>query len=161
MDGHATHTHGPNIQLCRENLIDVCFLPSHTSHITQPLDVGVFGSYKAAWRRGEADEALHDLDPIPERQSAATIRMLGRSLGAFRHASSSRNITQSFFHTGIYPFSVDHFVYFCHGVRGVPPEARARAEAAIKAENEATTERVENKRRKLNTDDLHIVSSRI
>jgi hypothetical protein len=157
MDGHATHIHAPNIELCRENLIDVCFLPSHTSHITQPLDVGIFGSYKVAWRRCGTDEALHDLDPITERQSAATrnrVRMLERSLQAFRHATSSRNIRHSFFHTGIYPFSVDHFVSFCHGVRNVPPEARARAEATNKAENEATPERVANKRRKLITDEV-------
>ena len=58
LDGHATHTHGPNIELCRANNIDVCFLPPHTSHILQPLDIGVFGSYKAAFRRSATDGAL-------------------------------------------------------------------------------------------------------
>ena len=43
-DGHASHTSIEVIELARDN--DIC-LPSHTTHLLQPLDVGVFKSLKS------------------------------------------------------------------------------------------------------------------
>jgi hypothetical protein len=158
LDGHATHTHGPNIELCRANNIDVCFLPPHTSHILQPLDIGVFGSYKAAFRRSVTDGALDDLRTtlLPEA-TKARVRMLARSLTSQMYALNSKTIQRSFLHSGIYPLSFDRFIVSCHGVREIPQVIRAQAEANIKAAEEAEDQRIANKRRKVITDELYVV----
>jgi hypothetical protein len=46
-DGHGSHTTPDIIRHCIHNRIHLALLPPHTSHLTQPLDVGVFSSLKA------------------------------------------------------------------------------------------------------------------
>ena len=49
LDGHASHISIEVIELARSNDIHMLCLPAHTTHILQPLDVGVFKSLKAAY----------------------------------------------------------------------------------------------------------------
>ena len=46
-DEHSSHVSIELVELARENNIYLLCLPSHTSHILQPLDVGCFKSFKA------------------------------------------------------------------------------------------------------------------
>ena len=46
-DGHSSHVSIELVELACENNIHLLCLPSHTSHILQPLDVGCFKSFKA------------------------------------------------------------------------------------------------------------------
>ena len=62
MDGHGTHTMESSIDFCRNNMIDVCFMPARTLHILQPLDVGIFPSYKAAYRRAAKEREVDDVE---------------------------------------------------------------------------------------------------
>ena len=41
-DGHSSHISIELIEMARENHVCLLCLPAHTSHILQPLDVGVF-----------------------------------------------------------------------------------------------------------------------
>ena len=50
LDGHLSHVSLKVIELCRENNISLICLPAHSSHILQPLDVGVYGHVKKVWR---------------------------------------------------------------------------------------------------------------
>ena len=45
-DGHSSHITVELIELAKENNIHILCLPSHTTHLLQPLDVGVFNSFK-------------------------------------------------------------------------------------------------------------------
>ena len=45
-DGHASHISIELIELARANEIYMLCLPAHTTHVLQPLDVGVFKSFK-------------------------------------------------------------------------------------------------------------------
>ena len=45
-DGHDSHITGEWVAHCMDNDILLAILPPHSSHLTQPLDVGVFGSLK-------------------------------------------------------------------------------------------------------------------
>jgi hypothetical protein len=45
-DGHDSHITGKWVAHCMDNNIVLLILPPHSSHLTQPLDVGVFGSLK-------------------------------------------------------------------------------------------------------------------
>ena len=46
-DGHSSHITIEVIELARQNDIHLLCLPSHTSHVLQPLDIGVFKSFKS------------------------------------------------------------------------------------------------------------------
>ena len=46
-DGHSSHISIDVIELARENSVHILCIPSHTTHLLQPLDVGVFKSFKS------------------------------------------------------------------------------------------------------------------
>ncbi|KAL5493462.1 hypothetical protein EMCRGX_G014652 [Ephydatia muelleri] len=46
VDGHESHISLYAAQLAIANKLDIVLMPSHTSHLVQPLDVGVFGPLK-------------------------------------------------------------------------------------------------------------------
>ena len=47
-DGHDSHITAKFVEYCMDHKIILMVLPPHTSHLLQPLDVGVFGSVKSA-----------------------------------------------------------------------------------------------------------------
>lgn len=50
LDGHNSHISIQLIDKATENNIELLCLPAHTSHLLQPLDVGVYKAVKQAWR---------------------------------------------------------------------------------------------------------------
>lgn len=50
LDGHNSHISLQLIDKAKENNIELLCLPAHTSHLLQPLDVGVYKAVKQAWR---------------------------------------------------------------------------------------------------------------
>jgi hypothetical protein len=50
VDGHGSHIGTDFMWECKQNNIQICFLPAHTSHILQPLDLGCFGPEKRRYR---------------------------------------------------------------------------------------------------------------
>lgn len=46
-DGHTTRHSMKLITLCRKNKVHLFCYPPHTTHVLQPLDVGVFQFFKA------------------------------------------------------------------------------------------------------------------
>ena len=61
IDGHSSHIDIDTSKLCRDNNVLLYCLPPHSSHITQPLDVGFYGPLKAAWRKAVAKYALDNV----------------------------------------------------------------------------------------------------
>ena len=51
VDGHISHVSIELIQLARERGVVLFCLPSHTTHVLQPLDVAVYGPVKKSWRK--------------------------------------------------------------------------------------------------------------
>ena len=58
LDGHNSHVTLETIETCKSNNIRLLCLPAHSSHILQPLDVGVFVHVKNSWRKVLADYYL-------------------------------------------------------------------------------------------------------
>lgn len=50
LDGHNSHLSLDLIDIAVSNNIELLCLPAHTSHLVQPLDVGVYKPVKLAWR---------------------------------------------------------------------------------------------------------------
>ena len=51
LDGHGSHESTEFMWECFQNNIHLLFLPPHTSHVLQPLDLAVFGPLKQAYRK--------------------------------------------------------------------------------------------------------------
>ena len=51
LDGHGSHQTTEFLWKCLEYNIYLLFLPAHTSHVLQPLDLMVFSSLKRAYRK--------------------------------------------------------------------------------------------------------------
>ena len=48
VDGHSSHVTPGFIAHCIAHAIDLMVLPAHSTHLTQPLDISVFGPLKRA-----------------------------------------------------------------------------------------------------------------
>ena len=51
LDGHGSHATDDFIWDCFQNQIYIIYLPAHTSHVLQPLDLSVFSPLKTAYRK--------------------------------------------------------------------------------------------------------------
>lgn len=50
-DNLSSHLSIRAVDICAENNIKLCFLPPNSTHLLQPLDVGVFSVVKSEWRK--------------------------------------------------------------------------------------------------------------
>ena len=55
MDNHSTHITIEVIDLARHNNIHILALPSHSSHLLQPLYVAVYKPVKIQWKKTVSD----------------------------------------------------------------------------------------------------------
>jgi len=99
VDGHGSHVKAKFIAFCITHAIDLTVLPSHTSHITQPLDVGIFGPLKGAMARYTDVVATYDGGRIPKDVWASQIAA-ARILAMTEH-----NIQVGWKAAGLYPFN--------------------------------------------------------
>jgi hypothetical protein len=68
LDGHGSHESTDFMWICYQNNIRLLFLPPHSSHVLQPLDLGVFSSLKGYYRRELSNLALlTDSSPVGKR----------------------------------------------------------------------------------------------
>ena len=103
-DGHDSHITGEFIGHCMDNNILLMILPPHSSHLTQPLDVEVFGPLKKV--------LAAKLDPLI-RTGVGNIQKW-EWLAAFEKAHDKvfckENIQGGFCGTGIYPYNPDKVI---------------------------------------------------
>ena len=51
LDGFSAHSDPRVLEICAKERINLFFLPPHSSHLTQPLDLGIFGVQKISTRK--------------------------------------------------------------------------------------------------------------
>lgn len=98
VDGHGSHMTPQFVAICIANCIDLLVLPSHTSHITQPLDVGPFSTLKA--------ELVHSVDKIAQYNpgTIAKATWLAALAAARENTMTERYIRTGWKKTGLIPF---------------------------------------------------------
>ena len=68
LDGHGSHETLEFMYKCFEHNIYLLFLPPHTSHVLQPLDLSVFSPLKSAYRKELSNlSLLTDSTPVGKR----------------------------------------------------------------------------------------------
>ena len=99
MDNHGSHLTPQFILLARRNNIVPFTFPAHLTHCMQPLDVGVFQSYKH-WHNKAIQCALETLD------FEYTISSFLRDLSEIRHKTFKKTTIQNAFMTsGMWPIN--------------------------------------------------------
>jgi hypothetical protein len=86
------------VEQARAAGLDVLTLPSHTSHVLQPLDVSIFKPFKTAFRM------YRDVWSLSNKGKSATKEVLAQWISlALRKATTSANIQKGLRAIGIWP----------------------------------------------------------
>lgn len=96
-DGHSSHLSIDVIEYARSNGL---YLSSHTSHILQPLDVGVFKSFKTYFSKVCRQYIAKNPGRVVTEEVFASL--VGE---AFGQSHTPLNILSGFKKNGIYPFN--------------------------------------------------------
>lgn len=99
LDGHSSHYQPNFVRAAAEERVIVFCLPPHSTHITQPLDKGIFGPLKLYWR----EECLRFLTSHPD-QVVTRFNFSRLFSSAWAKAMTIPNILAGFRVTGVYPF---------------------------------------------------------
>jgi hypothetical protein len=101
MDGHGSHVTDDFMWHCYQANIYLLFLPPHSSHVLQPLDLAVFSPLKAAYRAGLSNLSQYtDAAPIGKRLFIQTY------CEAREVAINARNIHAGWHASGLWPVNV-------------------------------------------------------
>lgn len=111
MDNHCSHISIEAISYAKDNGIVVLTFPPHCSHKLQPLDVAVYGPFKAA-----AKVFLNDWMRTNPGKPATIYEMAQVAAKAHQQSFTPKNITSAFEKTGIWPVNSQIFTeedYYC------------------------------------------------
>jgi hypothetical protein len=114
LDGHGSHTNAEFSEYCEENGIVPLCLPSHSSHKTQPLDVGVFGPLKTAYGTQISNLARAHITHVTKDDFFPAFR------AAFEATFTEQNVKGGFRGAGLVPLDPDA-VIATRDVRFVTP----------------------------------------
>ncbi|KAJ8869220.1 hypothetical protein PR048_030792 [Dryococelus australis] len=98
MDTHGAHVAPQVIELAKENDVHFLTFPPHTTHVLQPLDVGVYKALKSPWQK-ELNNYLaeHPTDKSNKQVIHSIFKV------PFIKAMSDKNIKNAFRTRGIVP----------------------------------------------------------
>jgi len=121
LDGLKAHRDDVDVlQACRQHHVLLFSMPPHTSHLLQPLDVGVFSGLKRAFKRQAAisqESRLEPLTPwdIPEILRAVRVKSMSNGtkacdiswfLGVFLSICAAVVLKSAFRHAGVHPVNL-------------------------------------------------------
>jgi hypothetical protein len=98
LDGHESHVNVKFDEYCKENDIIPLCLPAHSSHLTQPLDVGLFGPLKRAYGAEISFLARANITHITKDDFFPAFQ------AAFETTFVERNVKGGFEGAGLVPF---------------------------------------------------------
>ncbi len=101
IDGHESHLSYEFNKLCKEKRIVTLCMPPHSSHLLQPLDVGIFSPLKVAYGRQACELMKVHINHITK------IEFLPCYKAAFSEVFTERNILASFRGAGLVPHDPD------------------------------------------------------
>ena len=108
-DNMPPHINANVIRKAEENEIKFVFLPPNSTHFLQPLDVSVFRTLKAEWRKSLTAWKLHEgrrLTVLPKWAVPDLLRRLDEAMAEKWGPLAQAGFSAS----GIYPFSPGHLM---------------------------------------------------
>jgi hypothetical protein len=104
IDGHESHNSLQSVEFCKENNIITLCMPSHSSHLLQPLDVGCFAPLKQAYGRQIEDLIRNHINHVTK------LEFLPAFKAAFAAAFTKDNICGGFRGAGLVPYDPEAVV---------------------------------------------------
>jgi hypothetical protein len=101
LDGHGSHETTDFIWKCLEHNIYLLFLPPHTSHVLQPLDLSIFSPLKSAYR-----SELHRLSSMTDSTPISKRNFLLCYQKAREASITAENIKAGWKATGLWPLNI-------------------------------------------------------
>lgn len=98
LDGHESHVSADFQQYCKDNNIITISLPPHSSHLTQPLDVGIFSPLKRAYGAEINTLIQASITHISK------VEFLSAYHAAYNKVMSKENIAGAFRGAGLIPY---------------------------------------------------------
>ncbi|KAF9225073.1 DDE-domain-containing protein, partial [Gyrodon lividus] len=102
LDGHNSHRTYEFCKFAADHHIIILCLPSHTTHVLQPLDVGIFGPLASAWKK-QVNEASWQFIAIKMNNLLAYYKLTRNK------AMLPTTIQSAFAKTGIHPLNLMQF----------------------------------------------------
>ncbi|CVL09140.1 related to transposase [Fusarium mangiferae] len=99
LDGHESHINAEFNEYCKASKVIPLCLPSHSSHLTQPLDVGIFGLLKKAYGSQISFLARASITHITKDDFFPAFRT------TFEAVFTAKNIKSSFHGAGLVPLN--------------------------------------------------------
>lgn len=107
LDGHVSHRSLKLSEFCFEKkIVLVSFLPN-TTHMSQPMDVVVFGAVKRKWASTLQNFKIQNR----EEQSMSKATFLNMLNECLNQTLTSTILQNSFTKTSLFPFNADNFDY--------------------------------------------------
>jgi hypothetical protein len=101
LDNHGSHTTPEFRSFCEDNNIILLWMPPHSSHLLQPLDVGCFGPLKTAFSKQNQDLIRNHIFHIRKVDFLATFHI------AFQASFTQENIKAGFRGSDLHPFDLE------------------------------------------------------
>lgn len=104
LDNHESHLSIECLDLAKENSVTILTFPPHCSHKLQPLDVGVYFSFKSHYNSAVSSWLVnHPGTPFTIYDIAGCVNV------AFQRSMTKSNIGSGFRKTGIFPYDKNVF----------------------------------------------------
>ncbi|KAK3924037.1 Tigger transposable element-derived protein 6 [Frankliniella fusca] len=151
VDNVGSHLTLETLNLCKDNGVTLFTLPPHTTHKTQPLDVGIFSPFETAYGK-----AVHQWQQAHPGCTATIYNIASFVNSAWAKSATPANIFSAFKATGISPlnkeiFSEEEFIpSFITKDQGQPSTS---AEASGGEEKQDETEKGEEHQNEEEVDD--------
>ena len=100
LDGHVSHMSIEAIEVARSNEVHMLCIPAHTTHILQPLNVGVFKSFKSNYYKACRKYILDHPGRIITTDAIASLVAV-----AWPNSVTPINIMSGFKKCGVYPLN--------------------------------------------------------
>ncbi len=114
LDNHGSHTTPEFRSFCESNSIILLWMPPHSSHLLQPLDVGCFGPLKTAFSKQNQDLIKNHIFHVTKEDFLATFHT------AFLASFNQSNIQAGFRGSGLHPFDPEAVLSQLEPVPGSP-----------------------------------------
>ncbi|KAJ6248322.1 tigger transposable element derived 5 [Anaeramoeba flamelloides] len=92
LDGHNSRANLAAIHLLQQHYVDCIVIPSHSSHLLQPLDVGIFKYFKTELRRQQSKKKRKNFFLLVDH--------------CLNYATSTMHCVDAFADAGIYPLKL-------------------------------------------------------
>ena len=130
VDGHKSRCNSLAVEFCVQHNVKLLVLPAHTSHVTQPFDVGLASPMKREIRALIERPSTHMDNLIKHVQSETAkqrVKIVGAIINAWHRVATPTNCASAFAKAGIFPYDLEKvlqnkFVRQSDGDEPEPPQ---------------------------------------